>query len=81
MGIWHPKRAQKLLKNASTIETLKTRVRPRFACQKIECSRERVLEMAQKCLQIGIQTQTRSQYGEYFGNQHSLVSVINNGVQ
>ena len=41
-----------LLKNASTIETLKTRVTARFANQKMDCSREMDLEnhpkMAQK---------------------------------
>ena len=51
-------RTKKLLKNASTNETLKTRSRPRFACQKMDCSRGKGLEnaskmppkMPQKCL-------------------------------
>ena len=34
-------------KNASTSETLKTRVRPRFVYQKIDCSRDKGLKMAQ----------------------------------
>ena len=51
MGISHPKRAQKLLKNASTIETLKTRFKPRFANQKMDCSRGKGLENASKMAQ------------------------------